>query len=554
MPTARVSSQARRVSTRRRRTSHRQGPRAPTALVDRMVVAASLMVLAYTDRLMRALEPLLQERYGQRQDAAGVLRSYVRLDALSLDDVFESVREGELSRQFLERMFHQVDNQAANDLQRVVPVPLSDVLPDAARMQAAWVEKNTELIRLEERARQEVRAIIEAPIQEGVRVEEIRAQIQERMGVVQSRAELIARDQTLKVYGQIQEARQTDAGIEEYDWSTSDDERVRGNPSGVYPKSHGNHWKLEGTRQRWDSPPIVDERTGRREHPGGDFQCRCAAIPVLPTGEEAPISETRPSRRAPANDVPPPEERALAGPLEVADPLEVERERLAAEERKRLAAESVRPQTQAERQRERSNAPKARLEQRIPSVQINSEASHAARQAVADAVETVDLPGVRALAMATELGAPGIYLPGEAKVAIKASRKPLARPLPETPGPGKLHSISSTAKTVPEAISKTTYHELGHHAHMHENARFVALGSVVALKVELLVEARWNAPDREYLTDYAVWTKTPHPLRASEYFAEAFAAYHTEPAWLKRVAPKAYQLVEAVLNLRKGIK
>jgi SPP1 gp7 family putative phage head morphogenesis protein len=245
-----VSRRTPRVSTRVRRTSPRQGPRAPEQLVERMVNEASLVVAAYTDRLMRALEPLLQERFG------------VRLDETSLGEVFDRVQEGHVSRGFLERMFRLTDQQAANDLSRVVAISPDQTLRGAAEMQAQWVERNTELIQMEERARAEVREIIEGPLREGIRVEEVRARIQERMGVVQSRAELIARDQTLKLYGQIQEARQTDAGIEEYTWSTSLDERVR-----------SRHTELEGTTQRWDTPPVVDRKTGRRAHPGEDFQC-----------------------------------------------------------------------------------------------------------------------------------------------------------------------------------------------------------------------------------------------------------------------------------------
>jgi len=257
-----------RVSARIRRTSPRQGPRPPLQLVERMVVMVIGVVQAYEDRLLRALEPLLQERFG-RQDSAQ------RQDRIERGEVFERVQEGQVSKGFLERMFHMVDHVAANDLQhavdsqRVVPVPLADLMPRAAEMQSAWITRNTELIQLEERARKEIAAIVEAPIQQGVRVEEIRAQIQERMGVVRSRAELIARDQTLKLYGQIQEERQTDAGIEEYVWSTSEDERVR-----------HRHSDLEGTTQRWDSPPIVDLKSGRREHPGGDFQCLPASARV----------------------------------------------------------------------------------------------------------------------------------------------------------------------------------------------------------------------------------------------------------------------------------
>ncbi len=384
-----------RVSTRIRRTSHRQGPRAPVSLVERMQVAAIGVVQAYTDRLMRELRPLLEERYGSRADAHQDSASVVRTDRVELSEVFDRVREGEMTRPFLERMFHLVDQQAANDLQRVVPVPMADTLPRAAEMQAEWIDRNTSLIRLEERARQEVARIIDAPIREGVRVEEIRDRIQERMNVVRSRAELIARDQTLKLYGQIQEERQTQAGIEEYVWSTSEDERVRGNPSGLYPKSHGNHWKLEGKTFRWDDPPIVDEQSGRREHPGGDFQCRCAAIPVLSDDLE-PISEVRQSVRVkgePANDIP--EDLPEPGP----DPVEQERQRLAeekaareaeqqrqAEERQR-AAEAERIAREAEAQRAQQAQRQRQIEagQRVRELQ---KAERARREVARAAEET----------------------------------------------------------------------------------------------------------------------------------------------------------------------
>jgi hypothetical protein len=73
-----------------------------------------------------------------------------------------------------------------------------------------------------------------------------------------------------------------------------------------------------------------------------------------------------------------------------------------------------------------------------------------------------------------------------------------------------------------------------------------------ALKVDRIVEALWNDPKREYLTDYAgVAKSTPDQYRSSEYFAEAHAAYHAHPDWLRRVAPKAYSAVEEVLRLRR---
>ncbi len=73
----------------------------------------------------------------------------------------------------------------------------------------------------------------------------------------------ITRDQTSKAVGQFTHARHRQLGIQEYTWRTAQDERVR-----------VTHQALEGSRQKWDSPPAVG-------HPGSDILCRCVAIPVI---------------------------------------------------------------------------------------------------------------------------------------------------------------------------------------------------------------------------------------------------------------------------------
>lgn len=108
----------------------------------------------------------------------------------------------------------------------------------------------------------QVRELVEDPGTFGVRVEVLKARLLERADVSESRAELIARDQTLKLNGQITATRQQRAGVEEYVWSTSQDDRVR-----------ETHAELEGQRFSWLAPPEPG-------HPGQDFQCRCVAIPV----------------------------------------------------------------------------------------------------------------------------------------------------------------------------------------------------------------------------------------------------------------------------------
>jgi SPP1 gp7 family putative phage head morphogenesis protein len=108
-----------------------------------------------------------------------------------------------------------------------------------------------------------VQDIFTDPESFGLRVEVLQARLLERGDVSESRAELIARDQTLKLNGQITQLRQTGAGVSEYIWSTSRDERVR-----------DSHRVLEGQRFSWSSPPEVG-------HPGEDYQCRCVALPVI---------------------------------------------------------------------------------------------------------------------------------------------------------------------------------------------------------------------------------------------------------------------------------
>lgn len=105
----------------------------------------------------------------------------------------------------------------------------------------------------------------------GTRVETIQRQIQEATGASKSRAALIARDQVLTLNAQVTRDRHAAAGITQYVWRTSRDERVR-----------SRHKELEGTRHAYDDPPVVDAATGRRAHPGEDFQCRCTAEPLLP--------------------------------------------------------------------------------------------------------------------------------------------------------------------------------------------------------------------------------------------------------------------------------
>lgn len=106
-------------------------------------------------------------------------------------------------------------------------------------------------------------------------------EIEKVYGIGKRHARLIARDQLAKLNGELARLQQTDAGVTEYIWSDSGDVRVR-----------DSHKHLNGKRFSWDAPPVVDARTGRRCHPGEDYQCRCVALPVFDLETlDLPISE-----------------------------------------------------------------------------------------------------------------------------------------------------------------------------------------------------------------------------------------------------------------------
>ena len=195
-------------------------------------------------------------------------------------DLFEPLISALGIDKFLTRMGHSITKAQANYIKRVARVPVSTVAP-AAKLEA-WRQQNLSLIRsLGAEQVQQIGDILRPAQAQGLRWEDVADQIQDRLNVGESRARLIARDQTNKWNGAMQQQTQGDAGITSYRWQTANDQAVRGRPGGVYAKSKENHWDLQGTIHRWDEPPTIPG-TDVQSHPGGRIQCRCQAIPVVP--------------------------------------------------------------------------------------------------------------------------------------------------------------------------------------------------------------------------------------------------------------------------------
>lgn len=114
----------------------------------------------------------------------------------------------------------------------------------------------------------------------GTRVETIAKRIREETEATPARAALIARDQVLTLNAEMTAARHQAAGIVQYVWRTSKDERVR-----------PEHRALEGKKFRYDDPPVVS-KTGDTGNPGIWYQCRCVAEPWIDGFDTEPATRT----------------------------------------------------------------------------------------------------------------------------------------------------------------------------------------------------------------------------------------------------------------------
>ena len=134
-----------------------------------------------------------------------------------------------------------------------------------------WTTTNVDLIKsVPQTAITDMQNVIVEGYRKGKSNTAIGRDIQKVYGIEKAKAQFWARDQTAKLNADLTQAQQKDAGVEEYVWSDSGDSRVR-----------KRHAQLNNTRHKWNEPPVVDASTGRRCHPGQDYNCRCVALPVF---------------------------------------------------------------------------------------------------------------------------------------------------------------------------------------------------------------------------------------------------------------------------------
>ena len=284
---------AKRQASRRRRPHAAPYPLAVERAYARYVrdLRKDLMAEIYhvlAPVLIRWAPVKLDSLDGDLADAMRQLEEYIELQygttylAGSLGSFIEQIAEAVLGRQ--SGFFQQ-------EIKAVAGIPLSVDAPWWPEAKALWEQQSFSLIK--GASQQHIRllntTIIDA-LRDGLSFDEIVAKIEMiSKNFVGWRSNLLARDQIGKLNGLITKNQFQSIGMEAYYWMTSNDERVRGNPTGKYPKAIPSHWIMHGVLCAWNNAGVYYDTESRKwvqktakmemTHPGFAIACRCTAAP-----------------------------------------------------------------------------------------------------------------------------------------------------------------------------------------------------------------------------------------------------------------------------------
>jgi SPP1 gp7 family putative phage head morphogenesis protein len=265
------------VAPRRRRAKAAPKPGAPKQAELRYLRLSREVAAIVRDAVAQAFGDDLERFAAPTMDAPGDPLPGGRR-TVTADQLIARARElisEEFARRKLEEAIARIGDDVnvynIRDMSRVLGITPEALDPSMAHVMDTFRRTNVQLITsIAEEHLGEVEVIVQSAVRDGIRVEALRDEIQRRYEVTRSRAELIARDQVLKANADLTRERQQRVGIKRYRWVTSNDARVR-----------EGHRALNGQIFEWAVPPVVDPKTGRMEHPGRDFQCRCTASPIF---------------------------------------------------------------------------------------------------------------------------------------------------------------------------------------------------------------------------------------------------------------------------------
>lgn len=114
-----------------------------------------------------------------------------------------------------------------------------------------------------------LREQIQENVYSGNRYENLIKTIQDSYNVSENKARFLARQETKLLTAEIKKTRSVTSGSPGYIWKCvagTKDHPVR-----------PDHKRLDGKYFTWDDPPVTNLRTGAKNSPGQDYNCRCRA-------------------------------------------------------------------------------------------------------------------------------------------------------------------------------------------------------------------------------------------------------------------------------------
>jgi SPP1 gp7 family putative phage head morphogenesis protein len=207
----------------------------------------SLKLTEAEDRLLKS-DPVLWEQILARLEAMIANDGQGKSDESVFKQVFSHIERA--TREGLQKQIERLTGQSL--WLGVFPQGLLD----------SFVEEHRKLIKsVRQEHLDKIALTIKRNIREGRLEKDIAKEIRSVTDISKRRSSLIARNAPLQYSGALTKRHQMSAGIKQYRWQTSHDERVR-----------ESHRKLDGKVFNWNSPG---------PYPRNEVNCRCDAIPLL---------------------------------------------------------------------------------------------------------------------------------------------------------------------------------------------------------------------------------------------------------------------------------
>jgi len=214
-------------------------------------------LLARCDRLKR-------RRYQIRRDAGEPTKA-ARLVADARKRFSNAVNPGTLdtlARKMARATTDAQRVQLAAQTKAALGVNITTLDKSVPKLVDGFAAENVALIKsLSNKTFDDVEKAVTRAFTSGASADDLSDELQDRFGIAERHARLIARDQIGKLNGQVTAARHQELGVKSFTWRTAGDDRVR-----------PEHEDLDGQSFTYDDPPSEGL-------PGEPVCCRCSAEP-----------------------------------------------------------------------------------------------------------------------------------------------------------------------------------------------------------------------------------------------------------------------------------